>query len=327
MSANNVFVDPSSLTVEQLTELLNAKNTSPIKIVKRGNDVRDKETDIKKCSFKPTRTNQTDCDQNADIFFGKTGYCSKHRRSVQALNAKKNMEEEEKQKTSEQLISPAPTSKPEDSQKLVPENKSSQGESLEKQNDSSSSLKSGLSPGGPEISDRSVPNISTKTGKSQVTMNAIPPKKTVIKKKIKPNTWGRFEDPDTGIVFDAKTKMAYGVQDHTTGKVVSLSKKHIALCEKYKWKYYILPEVAEEIDEDLEEEEVDGVCQVCGYQNDECECVDEEVDEDAEEEEDLEDEEEEIEEEIEEDLDEEEDLEEDADEAEEEEEDLEEEDE
>lgn len=54
---------------------------------------------------------------------------------------------------------------------------------------------------------------------------------------IRPNAWGRFEEKETGIVFDPKKKIAYGVQDYKSGKVLPLSKKHAKICEEKRWSY------------------------------------------------------------------------------------------
>jgi len=59
------------------------------------------------------------------------------------------------------------------------------------------------------------------------------------RKKIYQNKWGRYEDPDTKIVFDHKTKAAYGVQDHKTGAVHELSKYHITVCKRNGWGYQL----------------------------------------------------------------------------------------
>ena len=76
----------------------------------------------------------------------------------------------------------------------------------------------------------------------------------IRRKTIRPNYWGRYEDPDTHIVFDPKTKTAYGVQEKS-GRVGSLFREHIAICNKNKWKYA----AAEEEESTISEEEEDSV--------------------------------------------------------------------
>ena len=56
-------------------------------------------------------------------------------------------------------------------------------------------------------------------------------------KIITENKWARYEDEETHIVFDPVTKEAYGVQDHNTGKLLSLRESHIEICTKKGWKF------------------------------------------------------------------------------------------
>lgn len=58
------------------------------------------------------------------------------------------------------------------------------------------------------------------------------------KKTVRKNHWGRYEDTDTGIVFDSRTKCAYGVQ-LVTGKTIPLTSKHINICKQNGWPYQI----------------------------------------------------------------------------------------
>ena len=103
-----------------------------------------------------------------------------------------------------------------------------------------------------------------------------------VKKRIFPNKWGRYEDPDTHIVFDGQTKRAYGVQDHKTGKILALSQKHIDICNARTWGYFIIkkeqqPEpkkkpVKSKPVEPESEEEPDATCDMCGYPTEDCIC-------------------------------------------------------
>jgi hypothetical protein len=77
-------------------------------------------------------------------------------------------------------------------------------------------------------------------------------------KIIKPNYWGRYEDPETGIVFNPKDKTAYGVQD-PTGAVHGLTKEHIKICIKNGWNYNDLNPLGEETDEEENSEETSEV--------------------------------------------------------------------
>ena len=285
MSTKLELMDPSLLTVEQLTELLNKKISSPTKIISDVSPKVDEEKSLK-CAFKPTRANQTVCDEKADIFFGSLGYCSRHRRSVQALNARKNNEEANKEKLlisspkiEEPPVAPVPvTPVAQTETKIISSNKKNKDAKVSKKTpppvDEISSPQESKNKNSPAISETKISKEQPMVPVAKQT-SSVPPPKNVIKKKITPNTWGRFEDPDTGIVFDPKTKMAYGVQDHTTGKILSLSKKHIDLCKKYKWKYHVLPEASKEIE----------MCEDCGYQKEECECFEEDEENDVKDEE------------------------------------------
>lgn len=71
--------------------------------------------------------------------------------------------------------------------------------------------------------------------------------RTETKPKItlRPNFWGRYEEKQTGLVFDPETKAAYGVQD-PSGSVYRLTKKHIRICEQKGWAYICSDESDEE---------------------------------------------------------------------------------
>lgn len=226
-STMSSLVDPTTLSVDQLLNLLNNKK---LENTQKQNDPH--------CSFKPTRLNQTICDEAPEIFYGNLGYCNRHRRTVQALNAKKNMEEV----ANNSLI--------QKSHDMQPKNI----ESEEKKKDDQI----------PEVLEKSGKESSEISEKKTKTIPIKETIKTVIKKKISPNKWGRFEDPDTGIIFDPKTKKAFGVQDHKTGKILPLSQKHILICKKYKWGYYYIPKDTVE------------KCEGCDKPNDQCICTDEE---------------------------------------------------
>jgi hypothetical protein len=317
MSTTTTLIDPSSLSIEELTELLNKKNATVAKTSAGTTKLSDAKltpatVQIKKCSFKPTRADQTGCDQDADIFFGTMGYCSKHRRSVQALKAKKNADDAEKEKTVEtthEVVPPLVPGPSTPGPKVGGKEKETPVEDEVISNGDSTSLSPGVEetpvsvpakaitsgkkkttapPTAPKVGVKSgvttgtvkTPKVVTQTSSAKGVVDLRPtvptskpvsvpvqiakpvePKK-VTKKTIKPNQWGRFEDPDTGIVFDPKSRTAFGVQNHKTGKVESLSEKHIAICKKYKWKYFLLPEAKEGVD----------LCEECGYEKDECIC-------------------------------------------------------
>jgi len=80
--------------------------------------------------------------------------------------------------------------------------------------------------------------------------------------RLRPNSWNRFEEPETHMLFNPATKSVYGVQD-PTGKVNALSSSDIYICKSNKWKYDIIEdsssseseEYSEETDDESEEEE------------------------------------------------------------------------
>lgn len=84
---------------------------------------------------------------------------------------------------------------------------------------------------------------------------------------IKTNKWGKFEDEDTGIVFNPDTKAAYGVQAEN-GEVYELDEEAIQTCIENGWAYIessnkikakrpVKPE--EEEDDEPEEEEIEEI--------------------------------------------------------------------
>jgi hypothetical protein len=115
-----------------------------------------------------------------------------------------------------------------------------------------------------------------------------PPTKVTTKKIIiKPNKYGRYEEPESHILFNFETKCAYGVQG-PNGKVTSLTPKHVAICEKNRWKYNKIVKDDEEDEESDEIEDEDEESEE--LEEDEEEIEDEESEEDDDDEDDDEDE-------------------------------------
>jgi DNA-directed RNA polymerase subunit delta len=78
---------------------------------------------------------------------------------------------------------------------------------------------------------------------------------------IRPNRWGRFEEPNTGIVFDPDTSLAKGVQG-ADGKLLDLDEEAIKQCIEHGWDYLIRPPKAKKVDvsvEEVEEEKPDDL--------------------------------------------------------------------
>lgn len=82
---------------------------------------------------------------------------------------------------------------------------------------------------------------------------------------IRRNNHGNHEHPDTGFVFDSKSKKVIGKQNED-GTISPISKDDIDICNKYSFKYNIpeslstvnVDEVMGEADEELEEELNEG---------------------------------------------------------------------
>lgn len=100
--------------------------------------------------------------------------------------------------------------------------------------------------------------VSSEKTKAPVQKAKAPAKgvqKPVTRTKIiKPNYWGRYEDPETGILFNPKDKTAYGIQD-PTGAVHGLTKEHIKICIRNGWSYNDLNPLGEETEEEDSESE------------------------------------------------------------------------
>jgi len=223
----------ADLTIEQLEELLQKKrSTVKVDIVPQ-----------KKCSFIPIRNPKHPCEKGPSIFYGELGYCSEHSRSVQARKAKQALDEqlakEAHTETSASVL-----------EKEVPVVETISAEpKLEVKSDEKVEEK-------PSTKSKKVKEDSdSDTDSSNALSSSELKRPTVVKKSIRRNKWGNFEDPDTHIVFNARTKAAYGVQDHKSGKITALTAKHISICEKYHWKYHVIEE--DESEEESSSEDID----------------------------------------------------------------------
>ena len=97
----------------------------------------------------------------------------------------------------------------------------------------------------PEKKSKKVPSYDEVSEEDEPT--PVTPK-IVKKRKIARNKWGRYEDPESGIVFDPIAKIAIGYQDHENGKIYKLTKKHITICKQKGWKYTAKQSKVEESD-------------------------------------------------------------------------------
>ena len=191
-------VDVTKLTADQLRAALALKEG---RVTGNG----------QKCSFVPKRSDQIACTENPEVQYGISCYCKKHKRTVQAMKAKKDWED---------VNSPPEITPMVETPEVVPVVVT------------------------PVVKPEVVPVVVTPVVKPEVVPVVVTPvvtpesipqkKKTVVETKPKaaskkvdtkaaapvkkrvigPNKWGRFEDLETGIIFDPKSKAAYGVQDH-----------------------------------------------------------------------------------------------------------------
>lgn len=244
------------------------------------------------CNFIPARA-ETRCDSESVVTFGEKSYCKKHSRTVQALSAKRDYEsflEAEKAKQEDPLVEKEPEVVAEKEPEPVadfphvsiaePEEKPLVIKPLDEEiRVNAEAEQKPSSRGRVSLFQQRLEEATAMAAKKRVeekptiksrpVATPVPKKAEPIKKKIGPNKWGRFEDPDTGIVFDPKTKAAYCVQDRKTGKIYPLRDEHIKICKRNGWNIVMKkntvvessPEASsseeeeEEIDSDEEEEE------------------------------------------------------------------------
>lgn len=183
------------------------------------------ETNKQKCQYKPTRINQPDCNEQVVTSYG---FCKKHSKTVQAKRAQEQYENEQLkiQSESNKILDEPPSS--ENPPPLRDERSEPQSELREKQ----------------------APSTAPKKLKPFTEGTAKP----VIRKKIiRPNAWGRFEDPDTHILFNPIGKYAYGVQEKN-GTTAPLTEKHIEICKRNGWDYVESVEESENNETESESE-------------------------------------------------------------------------
>jgi hypothetical protein len=245
----------ADLTIEQLEELLQKKrSTVKVDIVPQ-----------KKCSFIPIRNPKHPCEKNPNVFYGELGYCSEHSRSVQARKAKQALDDLRSAKGDDLRSAKGDDLRSvRDDERLVKEAaqiETPEPEVKEVQVEvTSAKPKVEVKPPlleGEKVKRQSIAKTEDSDSDDTVPSGKELQRPTVVKKSIRRNKWGNFEDPDTHIVFNARTKAAYGVQDHKSGKITALTPKHIITCEKYHWKYHVIEEDDESSGDESGEEEVE----------------------------------------------------------------------
>jgi hypothetical protein len=255
-------VDISTLTVDQLQNLLAQKMASQkqpeVTTVPVKEPVKEP---VKLCAFRPSRINQEECKSEPVVFYGNNGYCAKHRKTVQAIKARSTVDVD-KNNVGKHSDDPKDFGRLSDDPKEVKEEvKESQPSEEDQKNVKTQKVP--VKSSGTSIPSKPVENVKPKISSPQKEKPVARPVAKTTQKKIRPNQWGRFEDPDTNIVFEPATKMAYGVQDHISGKVVKLTPKHIEICKRHQWAYGPVAEVVEK-------------CEGCHKALNLCECSDEE---------------------------------------------------
>jgi hypothetical protein len=165
------------------------------------------------CKFKPIRggKNAKPC---AKLAINPWGFCGVHNRTNQAKSAKQTYEEEKKREDALQL------------QKLENE--------LDALN-ANEEFDEDEPPGRFGLRDEQF-DFREKRGSGDGFDDYDDYENDDPQPKLTPNRWGRFEDHDTGIVFDPDKKMAIGIQGHD-GKVHPLDSTAIDECIEKGWAY------------------------------------------------------------------------------------------
>jgi hypothetical protein len=92
--------------------------------------------------------------------------------------------------------------------------------------------------GGNNVQEESTKPPEPSSNETKPIEESVPPIEEFPKKRIiKQNKWGRFEDLETGIIFDPTTKTAFGVQNRKTGGLMMLDDEKILLCQERGWRY------------------------------------------------------------------------------------------
>lgn len=227
------------------------------------------------------------CDEVATTPYG---YCKKHCRSVQAIKARGIWEKEQKKNTPVENTPPPPEEEetPEEEPKKVvkkketpvkkeapapkPKAKKPKKKEEEPEEEHGTYLMADEAPKGyatlgnlkKMTSRKTTPppeeQPKPKARKPAVVNSNIPkvtlaeePVKKIIKKQIGRNKYGNFEDPETHIIFERKTHVAFAVQ-LPKGGVRDLDEKEKEICRRKGWK--LPPEEEEDSDEESYDEEI-----------------------------------------------------------------------
>ena len=264
----------AELTREELLILLHKKDNQESKTLK--------------CIYKPVRGVHKECLEKVSTPYG---FCKKHSRTVQARKARQELETPETETTSvvatQEVVTPvaaapevvtpvetpvkAPVEAPvetsieevvgEIEETLLPSREVHRAprKAAPKPTRRKAAPKPVRRKAAPKTIRRKAAPKSARRKAAPKPVRRKAPKKT-RKKYITPNIWGRYEDTDTHICFDAETHSAYGVQSKN-GELIALGPREIAICEKNRWKYETVEEDSSESDfseEDLNSYESEG---------------------------------------------------------------------
>lgn len=210
------------------------------------------------CKYKAIKKPNAECDAKATVAWG---YCSRHSRTVQAKRAKDKYEEllqsakrEDASVDDGQQDSPdieQPVENHQEDEQIVHEISEEENEEelpllkseinrLEKTLTGRGSKRSNRrretppTPRGSKVDTRPVKSTGARSKTSVVHRGG----KKIVKRSIKKNYWGNYEDTETHIVFNAAEKCAIGIQHHS-GNIQPLTNVQIELCKRMGWKYSV----------------------------------------------------------------------------------------
>lgn len=199
-----------------------------------------------RCQFKPKKAGAQPCTEAVSTPYG---YCKAHKSSVQGMSARKVYEAALFEKENAEKIRIEAEKKAElllqeekrREMEAAEEEKRKKEKALEEERRKKEAELKALEEEKLKKEEKNVEPKSTSSKKSSPPTSTLefveppPPKKI----RIRPNKWGRYEEPDSHIVFDHVEKVAIGIQDQKSGRVLALDAKAIEHCKKNLWKYKI----------------------------------------------------------------------------------------
>lgn len=270
------------LSKEELLKLIKKQGLS--NEVKKTQEKDIDETD--QCLFVPLRPkNAPRCSNDSETPYG---FCKKHARTAKGKIAREAYETklytEELQKAQEekerQLEEEEEAKKREEEERKLKEEEAK----VKNEEKKEKMKKKGKKPEKKEKSKKKSNDPPPEPKPSEQIKSEKPRKKKsiVTKRIINVNEWDRYEDTETGLLFDTN-KSVYGKQNRENGGVLPLTKDDIEICRNHGWNYLVEESESEESDEEegseSEEEESEE------SENEEEELVESEEDDEDDEEE------------------------------------------